>query len=213
MARNINSIYNLARFIIRKERGVFLSIDDFNQNIDAGLLDAVQFWFKGYGADQILHDAIRPLRAYQPFTSDSSGFVTFPSDYLHLIGTPFTVYGSSVTEPRFVNEDELANALRSQLRAVTNDNPILVDSATGFSIYPQQQQTGAYFYLRRPVSPILSVTQVGRVVTYDPGTSVQIELNEIYWNNVLARALVYSGINMNEEGILKFAVMYEKETE
>jgi hypothetical protein len=213
MARNINDIYNLARYIIRKERGVYLSVSDFNQNIDAGLLDAVELWFKGYGEDQHLHDAIRPLRVQQAFTSDSNGFVTFPSNYLHLIGTPYTVYGSSVTEPRFVNEDELPNALKSQLRAVTNDDPILVDSSNGFSIYPQQTQQGIYFYLRRPVSPVLSVTQVGRVVTYDSGTSVQIELNEAYWNNVLARSLVYSGVNMNEEGILQFAAMYEKETE
>lgn len=213
MARTINDMYELCRFVVRKERGIFITVNDFNKRIDDGQLDAVALWFKGYGETDELHDAIRPLRVYQPFTSDSSGFVSFPSNYLHKIGTPYTVYGSSVTKPRWVNEDELPDALTSQLRPVSNDYPLLVDSSTGFSIYPQSTQTGAYFYLRRPVAPVLAVTQVGRTVTYDSANSVQIELNEIYWNNILARALTYFSVYMNEDGILQYAAQYEKETE
>lgn len=212
MARNINDIYNLYQYIVRKERGVFTTIPVFNQNMDAGLLDAVEFWFSGYGVNQILHDAIRPLRVYQPFTSNSSGFVTFPSDYSHLIGNPFTVFGSSVTNGRFVNEDEFQSAATSQLRPLDNNNPIFVDSSTGFSIYPQTTQTGAYWYLKRANSPTLVVTQVGRVVTYDAANSVQIELNEMYWNNVLAKALKYAGVNMDEKGVSDFANQYQEET-
>lgn len=212
MARNINDLYNLERYIVRKERGVFLTISNFNQNMDAGLLDAVEFWWEQYGVDQKIHDAIRPLRVYQPFTSDSSGFVAFPSNYLHLIGTPFTVSGSSVTHPTWVNEDELPFALTSQLRAVTNDYPLLVDSSTGFSVYPQTTQIGAYFYLRRPASPILAVTISGRTQTYDSANSVQVELNESYWNNVVARSLKYAGINMSEQEVFQFSEMYNQET-
>jgi hypothetical protein len=212
MARTINDVYNLCRYIVKKERGVFYKIPSFNQNLDAGMFDAIEWWWEQYGVDQKIHDAIRPLRVYQPFTSDSSGFVTFPSNYIHLIGQPFTIYGSAVTKPTAVNEDELPFALTSVQRAVSMEYPIMIDTATGISFYPQQTQIGTYFYLRRHASPVLAYTQVGRVVTYDAANSVQIELNEIYWNNIIARSLRYVGINMDEKAISDFAEMYNAET-
>lgn len=212
MSRTINDCYNLCVYIVRKERGVFYKISSFNQNLDAGMFDAIAEWWGQYGVDQKIHDAIRPLRVYQPFTSDSSGFVTFPSNYIHLIGQPFTVYGSAVTKPTAVNEDELPFALTSQLRPVSMDYPLMIDTATGLSFYPQQTQTGAYFYLRRHASPVLAYTQSGRTITYDSANSVQIELNEIYWNNILAKSLRYVGINMDEKSVSEFAELYNSET-
>lgn len=212
MARNINTVYELSRYIIKKERGIFYKIQEFNQNLDAAMFDAIDEWWSQYGVNQRIHDAIKPLRVYQPFTSDSSGFVSFPSDYIHLIGSPFTVYGSAVTKPTAVNEDELPFALTSQLRPVTMDYPLLVDTSTGINFYPQETHTGAYFYLRRHKSPVLAYTQVGRVITYDPTNSVQIELNEVYWNNIIAKSMRYVGINMSEADISQFAELYNAET-
>lgn len=212
MSRNLNDLYNLYQYVLRKERGVFTTIPQFTQNLDAGQLDAVEDWYSEYGKNQIIHDALRTIRVYQPFTSNFSGFVTYASDYIHLLGQPFTVTGSRVNPIEFINEDELPFALTSQLRPITTTNPIAVDSSTGFSIYPQSQQTGAYFYLRRPLTPVYSYTQSGRTITYDNATSVQLEFNEMYWNNILARALTYASVYMDEEGILKFAEMYKQET-
>lgn len=211
--RNINDYYNLYLYILKKERGVYVSPSEFCQNLDAGQMDCFEQWFKPYGANQQIHDALRDFRVYQPFTSDSSGFVTFPSDYIHLLGNPFTVTGSTVNTVEFINEDELSFALTSQLRPVTTAYPIAVDTAIGFSLYPQSQQTGAYFYLRRPVTPVLAFTQVGRVLTYDSAGSTQLEWNEIYINNILARALKYAAINMSDEMVSKYADQYNQETQ
>jgi hypothetical protein len=213
MARTINDLYNLYQFILRKERGVFITFSQFTQNLDAAQLDLVTELFKGYGENQIIHDGLRPFRVYQPFTSDVSGFVTFQSNFLHPLGNPFSVFGSTVTTIKMVNEDELSFALTSQLRPVTNAYPIAVDTSNGFSIYPQSTQTGAYWYLRRPATPVYGFTQVGRVVTYDPATSTQLEWDENYWNNILAKALLFSGVNMDEDGILKFAQTYNQQSE
>jgi hypothetical protein len=213
VARSLNDLYNFYRYIVRKERGVFVTIPQFNANMDAGNLDAFMEYFKGYGADQQIHDALRVFKVYQPFTSTSAGFVTYPSDYFHLLGNPFTVAGSTVNTLKFVNEDELSFALTSQQRPVTNAYPIGVDTSTGFSIYPQSTQTGAYFYLRRPASPVLAYTQSGRTITYNSAGSTQLEWEEVYWNNILAKALRYAGVNMDEKGISDFANQYNAETQ
>jgi len=217
---NINDCFNIVNFIIRKNRGSWLTVAEFNQNINLAFRDAIEEWFSGYGKSQKLHDALRLLRKYQPFTSDSSGFVLFPSDYMHLLGTPGTVYGSTVTKPIFVNEDEFNFAITSQLRPVDLANPILLDYVTevsgvavqGFSIYPQTTNVGFYWYLRQPAYATLVVTQVGRVLTYDPTTSVQLETNEAYYNNIISKALKFSGINMSEQEITAFGQMYNQET-
>lgn len=212
MARNINDLYNLFINIVRKERGVFVTIDEFNSYMDSGQMDAVAEWFEPYGATQKLHDALRQIREYEQFTSNSAGFVTYPSDYIHILGSPFTVTGSTVNEVNFVNESELVFAMKSQLRPVSNSYPIAVDTSTGFSIYPQSTQIGFYNYLRRPATITLAVTQVGRVVTYNAGSSIQPEFSDIYVNNIIAKALVYAGVNMDEAGVTQFAQNYNQET-
>jgi hypothetical protein len=212
MAYNINDIYNQMIFIVRKERGVFVTIPEAMQTLDNAQLEAVEEWFSTYGTTQIIHDAIRKLRVQKSFTSDSTGLVTFDSDYLHMIGGAYTVSGSTINNVRFLNEDELALALKSQLRIVSTSNPIAIDASVGFRLYPAATQAGFYNYLRRPATPVLGYTQSGRNITYDPNTSTQLEFTDVYINNIISRALKFWGINMAEQDIQQFAQLQTQET-
>lgn len=212
MAYNINDIYNQMIFIVRKERGVFVTIPEAMQTLDNAQLEAVEEWFSTYGTTQIIHDAIRKLRVQKNFTSDSTGLVTFDADYLHLIGGAYTVSGSTINNVRFLNEDELSLALKSQLRPVLESNPIAIDASVGFRLYPASTQTGFYNYLRRPATPVLGYTQSGRNITYDPNTSTQLEFTDVYINNIISRALKFWGINMAEQDIQQFAQIQTQET-
>lgn len=212
MAYNINDVYNQMLFIVRKERGVFVTVPEAMQTLDNAQLEAVEEWFSTYGTTQIIHDAIRKLRVQKNFTSDATGLVTFDSDYLHLIGGAYTVSGSTINNVRFLNEDELALALKSQLRVVSTSNPIAIDASVGFRLYPAATQTGFYNYLRRPAAPVLGYTQSGRTITYDPLTSTQLEFTDVYINNIMSRALKFWGINMAEQDIQQFAQLQTQET-
>lgn len=212
MAYNINDIYNQMLFIVRKERGVFVTVNEAMQTLDNAQLEATEEWFSTYGATQIIHDAIRKLRVQKSFTSDSTGLVTFDADYLHLIGGAYTVSGSTINNVRFLNEDELALALKSQLRVVSTSNPIAIDASVGFRLYPAATQAGFYNYLRRPATPVLGYTQSGRTITYDPNTSTQLEFTDVYINNIISRALKFWSINMAEQDIQQFAQLQTQET-
>jgi hypothetical protein len=212
MPYNINDIYNQMLFIVRKERGVFVTVDEAMQTLDNAQLEAVEEWFSTYGTTQIIHDAIRKLRVQKSFTSDSTGLVTFDADYLHLIGGAYTVSGSTINNVRFLNEDELALALKSQLRAVSTSNPIAIDASVGFRLYPAATQSGFYNYLKRPATPVLGYTQSGRTITYNPGASTQLEFTDVYINNIISRALKFWGINMAEQDIQQFAQIQTQET-
>lgn len=212
MARNINDLYNFCLFICRKERGIFIQPNVLATNLDNGQLDSFNDWFKQYGIDQNIHDALDPFKVYQQFTSAADGSVTYPTNYLHLLAGVFTVTGSTVNKVRFVQTDQYPDAITSQLRPVSLSKPIALDSATGFQLYPQSQQTGAYYYMRRPATPVYGYSQVGRAITYNPLTSTQLEWSDIYINNILASTLKYFGIYMNEDKVYQFAEQYEQET-
>lgn len=212
MAYNLNEIYNFMVFIVRKERGVFVTIPEFESTLDNAQIEAVSDWFELYGTTQKIHDAIRKLRSQVQFTSTSDGQVDFASNYLHMIGGAYTVTGSTINSIRFVNEDEVALALKSQLRPVSTSLPIARDTATGFQIYPQVAQTGFYNYLRRPLKPVYGYTTSGRTIIYDNATSTQLEFTDVYINNIISIALKFWGINMAEQDIQAFAQNQTQET-
>jgi len=212
MAYNVNDIYNFMNFIVRKERGVFVTIPEFEDTLDNAQIEAVEDFFVLYGQSQIIHDAIRKLRVQKDFVSASNGNVTFESDYLHQLGGVYTVSGSSLNVVNFVNEQEFALAAKSQLRPVTVNSPIAKDLSNGFQIYPSSVYTGVYNYLKRPAKPVYGYTQVGRAITYNPATSTQLEFTDVYINNIISRALKFWGINMAEQDIQQFAQLQTQET-
>jgi hypothetical protein len=212
MGRNIVEINDLLRFIIRKERGAFITIEEADDALDAGQLDAFSDYFKSYGETQQVHDALRPFRVRQSFTSDANGLVAFEDDYLHILPDVYTVTGSTINKVRFVNEDEFVTAITSQLRPVSTSRPIAKDASTGFYLYPETAQSGFYTYLRRPAKPTYAYSIVDRVVTYDENASQQIEFSDIYINNIIAKALKYFAINLAEQDISQFAEMQDFQT-
>lgn len=212
MAYNLNDIYNFMVFIVRKERGVFVTIQEFESTLDNAQIEAVEDWFAQYGENQKIHDAVRKIRVQKDFTSSANGTVTFESDYLHQLGGVYTILGSSLNVVNFVNEQEFALAAKSQLRPVTSNSPIAKDVTNGFQIYPSSSYVGVYNYLRRPLKPVYGYTTNGRTITYDNATSTQLEFTDVYINNIISRALKFWSINMAEQDIQVFAQNQTQET-
>ena len=213
MPRNISDLYQLARFIVRKEIGVFILPNGFASNLDNGQMDAFEEYFKLNGVNQEVHDALRVFRTTAGFITNVDGTVGYQTNYMHLLGSPYTITGSTINEITFVDDATFKSAMVSQLRAVDTSYPIALENSAGFTVYPNlPQQTGSYNYLKRPNTPVFGYTQVGRVITYNPLTSTQLQWVEVYWNNILAKTLVYYGVYMNEEGVYKYAELYNEQT-
>lgn len=214
MARNINDIYNLMLFIIRKERGSFLKVSQAMSYLDAGQLEKFEEDFKQYKDNQTISDSLSVFKVTNfQFTSSASGATTFLPDYMHFLDGFFTVTGSTINKCTQFNEDEKADALTNQLRQISTSNPYYENITNGLQLYPQVIQTGFYSYLRRPATPVLSYTQVGRVVTYDSATSTQLEWRDNYIDNIISRALAYVGINFNEDKVIQFSQLKQQQTE
>lgn len=221
-ARNISDVYNLINYITRKIRGVFISPTDLDEVLLAAQLETYNEYWKGYGVNQQIHDALQPFKVLRhPYTSTSSGLVSYPSDYIHLLGGVSSVYGSTLNAVTFLNPDQIPDAITNQLRPVDLSNPIAEDYSfknsdgtitLGFQMYPMTTQIGYFSYMRLPAQPHYGYVQVDRVITYDPATSVQLEFTDIYVNEIISRSLKYFGINMAENEIIQFAQLQEQET-
>lgn len=212
--RSIFNIYELMRSIVRKERGIFITPSDAMAYLDAAQLEKFEADFTLYGKDQTLHDSLMPFKVTnQQFTSASDGKVTFPDDYQHFLDDLFTVMGSTINKCTNIKETEKAQALTSQLRPVTTSNPLWESSADGIQLYPQTTQTGFYSYLRRPATPVLAFTQAGRVQTYDAAGSTQLEWQDNFINNIIARALAYWGVYMDEDKMVQFSQLKQSQTD
>jgi len=217
MAYNINTIYNLMRDIVRKQRGAMLTVDKAMQALDAGQLLKFEADFKSYAQTQTIHDSLRVFKVTnQSFYSAGNGEVIFETDYLHMLADLSVVWGSFFQPVNFVNPEEKAEAINSQLRAISTAEPIAEETSDGFILYPEYYYAGRYSYLRRPATPVLDVTYSGtdgRTVTYNPLTSVQLEWKDNYINSVIAYALQYIGINMDEQAVLQFSQLIGKQSE
>lgn len=211
-ARNINQIHNFISFIIRKERGAFITPAEIDNALEAGQLEVIEDYFQLYGINQKVHDALNPVKVTTSYTTTSNGSLIYASNHLHLLPDIYSIIGSSINRVRVLQDNEWVDALSSQLRPVTESTPISKETAGKLQIYPTGIYILYYSYIRRPEKPTFGYTQTGRTITYDPLSSVQIELGDAYVDKIIAKALAYLGINMNENDLIQFSNMQDAKT-
>lgn len=201
----IDALYNTIVDILRKQRNGSVSIADFNLRAYQSVLDAYQFYLKGYGVNQQTHDALAPFKVKDSFTSTLQGVVTFPSDYERLLSIkPDT----SVYAVDFYNEDEIDLAASSAIRKVSSSyfiGELLNNSA---QLYPKQIVTGTISYLRKPLQPIYNFTLSGtnnRTVTYNPTGSQDVEFGDLYLWKVIQGILMRCGVNLEDAIVMQYS--------
>lgn len=211
---NIQQSYNLIVYILRKERNGFVSIDDFNQIAPQAQLDVLRYYCYLYPGVQKWHDAISPFKQKYNFTPSLSplGVITLPADYVHLM-YGYTIVSGSKRQIVFPEEDEQVAAEMSQLRPVTINYPLGSINAGVIQLTPEQGQTGRIWYIREPLTPLYSVTIVGRVITYVPGSSQDFEFDNIYQIKIIASCLTYFSVNLSDDKVFQYSLLKDKEAE
>ena len=211
---NIKECVDFINFWIRKERGAFYTIEESVEVIDRGQIAYYNDIMPKYAVSQIIKDTLSPFKVKYNFTTTTTanGVITIPnSAYLDLLDVEiqFTSDGRNVYYPiKMINEDERGDRLNSQI-----DPPIItapVGEIIGIrqiQLYPSVDlYTGTVSYMRRPIKPYYSYTVVGgRVIDYNPGTSIQLEWRDTDINAILLKALASIGINLSDQEVSQFA--------
>lgn len=213
---NLNEAYEFLNFWINKTFGYYYSPEELDLIVDRGsqkLFDTLQ---PIYATSQRIKDALSPFRGSYSFGPSESvnGLIQIPSNlnYLSLLDLSINYAISARGITKYVpvelpNEDERADRLNSQVDPVTATSPIGEMIGKGqIQLYPEVQYNGKITFLRKPVKPYFAYTLIsGRVISYDPVNSVQLEWAENWQNEVLVRALSSVGINIGVAEVVQWA--------
>lgn len=217
---DINSIYVFITDVLeRKERLAFTSATQINSALDRASKELFTTYAEQYGQTEKLHDALSPFKVQMTFVNADTpgGILTLQPDFQFLLNAYVVVYDnvnqkSIKKKIVFVNEDEYISAVNSQVRPASASRPIGITVGKTIVLAPAVSFAGNYTYLRSPVAPVWAYTQVGRAVTYDPTNSVQLEWSELYWSNIIAKALEYLGVNLAEGELVQFGQTKDAQT-
>lgn len=216
---DLNTIYNLALYIIRKQRGAFQTYPELDNIFNLGQLDLLSEYNDEYALTGKINNALSPFKKDFQFTLTTSidGYVTVPADYLYPLMS-FTQTYDNISEStkfgeiRFYNEAAWINAINSQLRSATIKKPAAKVIAGQIELYPKVPNAGVLNYIKKPNAPLYVYTQVGRTITYNANASTQLEWLDLQIPKVIMKALSYIGINLDEDKITAFAEAKEKGT-
>lgn len=205
---DINEMYDLMKYIIRKNQNGNLRPQDFNLIINTAsvsymdyLLGEFQKYIPGrpfaavdFGQNQDIRQRLSPfIPAPVTLTIDGSGLSSYPTDYLN---SDAMTYGAYRQRVKFIQQDRLFSHLNSYIDPVAT-NPIYMIYKDGFQFYPTNLGTAVLSYIRKPATMVwnYSTDIYGRPI-YNPVGSVQPEWNELDQMEVIVRALAQVGVNL-----------------
>lgn len=221
---NVNEAFEYINFWYNKVTGAWFTVSELEALINRAQLAYYSDIKPKYATSQLVKDILAPFKATYNFTTQISGYITIPDinvsdptsslditvSYLDLLDIQvfFSISDRTVYAPcQVVNEDTRAYRLNSQVDPVTATSPIAEQISKGvFRLYPAGQHNGNVTYLREPVPVIFGYTIIsGRVIVYDPLTSVQFEWRSSDISAILLKALESIGINLSSQEISNFA--------
>lgn len=213
---DIELIHNYFNFLFRKERTGFIPHEDIDIVLDRVQMQVFADYFSIYGANQMLHDALKPFKLPFSAITTIAGVATLPPDYVHLLNADVTAFDNALKRAFkksvfFPEEDQYTNALNSQLRPVSLTRPIGKLVGNTIDIEPKAALAVSGYYLRRPATPKFVYTLVNRVVTYNLTASTQVEFADIYIDKIISKCLPYLGINLTDITITQFGEMKDKQ--
>lgn len=208
---NISQLFDFLQFWINKKSGAYYTIDELTLIVDRGQMSLYEDLQPKYATSQRVKDALSPFKEIYPFTTQVSGYIIVPDTrYLNLssiqiyfqISNRTVYYGVDLA-----NDDTLSYRLNSQVSPATVTSPVGEQiSQKTFRLYPASAYNGTITYLRRPIAPVFGYTVIsGRVIVYDPNTSVQLEWEETWQNAILVKALSSIGINLTDSEVTNYA--------
>ena len=211
----LQEIHSFIDKLIDKEIGE-VSPADKDVALDRASMWQFNEYKKDYGTTAEATEALDPFYVSLSYATDGSGLYTVPGgqNFLHLLGMDVSVteagHGVRIWPVEILKANKTSR-LNSQLLAPSATEPVAEKTGpTSFKMYPAQLHAGTIRFLRRPAKPVYGYTRTGRQITYNSGTSTQLEWTEPYINKVIARALFFLGVNLDNNVLQQLGVTMPK---
>jgi hypothetical protein len=217
----LDKVHRRIDFISGKEISGAFTPEEKDIALDIAQMKVVSEFAPLYAVNQMVKEALAPFIYKLTDATAADGTYTVSPSLNFMKLTSLNVVVSDLTVPAgvptnrkwpvtIVNEDEESEAFMSQLNQVSNTKPLVVVEGLGkYQFYPNDIAHAFNMrFLRRPAEPVYGYTQSGRGVTYNSGTSTQLEWNDLFINLVINRALGVLGIQLSDEKLQQYGLTY-----
>lgn len=156
---------------------------------------------KGYGKAGWIDDELQIFLVAAPLSAAAEGILTLPADYFrgealaYQSGKPINV----------LTADKLPHRRESVIRQYNSKNQAGLYSGGQILLNPPRAADVTLYYLRYPAEVVFSYTIVGRVVTYDPGSSVDPEWSDKSMERIINRAISLAGDHLDAASKIQYA--------
>jgi hypothetical protein len=212
----VNDIYQLIKFIIKKNQNGDISPAEFNRIINVAqdsftsfLIGEYQSYQYGrpqsrvsYGQNQDVRQKLTPIIYGTRLSVDAFGFAPYPADYLHT-DAMWSIYGRQ--RIRYTPQNALDAHVNSVIDPVA-DNPVYIIEKGGFRYFPNSIGQADLNYVQKPPTIVwASVYGANQRPVYDPSNSVDPVWDSIDVMEIVARALRMVGVNLQAADVSAYA--------
>jgi hypothetical protein len=210
MAILIKDAHDFIRMQIKKNKMGFVSPEDIDRAINRGVSDwmsAVVYKYKKTG--KYSYDHLFVKRKDYAVTSFNAGLMDMPTDYTEAL-TVYVLNNGILTEGTIYSWDEFLEIQNSNILAPVLAYPaatIYVAEAGSAKIQfkPTPPSSGTIYtftlvYMRKPAAGVYKYTVSGTTgtIAYNPTGSVDLDIDDRYFSDILTRALMYLGISLHD---------------
>ena len=208
MAIPISDVHDFIRTIIKKNRGGFVSPNDIDRAVNRGVSDwlsAVIYKFKRTGKFEFDHLLVKRAT----FSVTAGNYVqALPSDYIEGL-TIYVINDGTLIEGTIYSWDEFLEVKNSKILTPDLSYPIAtiyIDTAGAPKIeFAPIPISGTYtftlVYMRKPAKAEYKYITTNGNITYVDTNSVNIDLDDRYFTDIVTRALMYIGISLKDNDI------------
>lgn len=210
MAILIKDAHDFIRMQIKKNKMGFVSPEDIDRAINRGVSDwmsAVVYKYKKTG--KYSYDHLFVKRKAYAVTSGNAGTMDMPTDYTEAL-TIYVKNNGVDVEGTVYSWDEFLEIQNSSILAPTLAYPaatIYVSEAGTPKIQfkPTPPSVGTTYdftlvYMRKPAAAVYkyTVSNTTGTIAYVQSGSVDIDVDDRYFSDILTRALMYLGISLGD---------------
>jgi hypothetical protein len=224
----IDKIHSRILLVLDQEISGYNTPPEIDRALDMASMWCFNEYASLYAVNQTAREALAPFIYSLDFVTDALGVFdvvnSLPTDEFFIKLLTMDVVVNDTTAPSyvagqnryyavdFIGDDEFASRMNSQLNPPSAKSPLgLVNGKGLYKLYPLQVHAGKMRFLRKPAAPVFGFSESGRVITYDAVTSTQLEWNNLFINRVIARALSILGVNLSDEKLAQYGLLWPKE--
>lgn len=210
MGVNIDKVYQQVLTIANKNQvGGYIDSDEFNRYAEISQREWFNEAYMEFSTSQNSMDNIAPILVSSIKNIDSSGWVTKPTDYMHLISISPRYYesqtSSRLVDTEIISDSELASRRVTNAFAPSKEYPVALVRDSIIQIYPITTQGACEFiYLRQPTSPIWGYTVSNNEKVYDSSSSTDFEVPEQHFQDLVQRIVVNFGMEIRDPALISY---------